>query len=145
MDKHKMERFLHPGTFAVASIFAPTQYPPVPLLAFADPLSAPSPSPSSKSKSNGREDSYADATVLHAPSPASSSSSFYTAGFRAMQAEGAEAGGQGSHTSVGTSQQQHQGGGEAGEPGERWQLAASGLLKGPDTDRIILKKIVLSG
>ncbi|CAI5522028.1 unnamed protein product, partial [Closterium sp. Naga37s-1] len=40
LDKHKFERFLLPGRFAVASIFAPTLFPPHPLLVFADPSSA---------------------------------------------------------------------------------------------------------
>ncbi|CAI5526321.1 unnamed protein product [Closterium sp. Naga37s-1] len=40
LDKHKFERFLHPGRFAVASIFAPTLFPPLPLLVFADPSAA---------------------------------------------------------------------------------------------------------
>ncbi|GJP72977.1 hypothetical protein CLOP_g3742 [Closterium sp. NIES-67] len=72
LDKHKFERFLHPGRFAVASIFAPTLFPPLPLLVFADPSAA---------------------SNQHA------------------------------------------------EEG----LAATGALRGPDPDRIILKKIVLSG
>ncbi|KAK9814203.1 hypothetical protein WJX72_002201 [[Myrmecia] bisecta] len=33
-DKHKMERFLHPGRHCMATIFAPISYPPLPLLAF---------------------------------------------------------------------------------------------------------------
>ncbi|CAN0924241.1 Pre-rRNA-processing protein TSR1 homolog [Linum grandiflorum] len=32
-DKHKMERFLHPGRFAMASIYAPISFPPQPLIA----------------------------------------------------------------------------------------------------------------
>ncbi|KAJ8437452.1 hypothetical protein Cgig2_031973 [Carnegiea gigantea] len=32
-DKHKMERFLHPGRFSVASIYAPISFPPLPLIA----------------------------------------------------------------------------------------------------------------
>ncbi|KAB5557761.1 hypothetical protein DKX38_008670 [Salix brachista] len=31
-DKHKMERFLHAGRFAVASIYAPISFPPLPLI-----------------------------------------------------------------------------------------------------------------
>lgn len=31
-DKHKFERFLLPGQVAVASVYAPIQYPPIPLL-----------------------------------------------------------------------------------------------------------------
>lgn len=33
-DKHKMERFLHPGRGAVATVFAPIMYGPQPLLVF---------------------------------------------------------------------------------------------------------------
>lgn len=33
-DKHKMERFLYEGHQAVASVYAPVTYPPMPLLAF---------------------------------------------------------------------------------------------------------------
>jgi len=36
MDKHKFERFLHPGRFAVASIFAPICFPPLPLIVFKE-------------------------------------------------------------------------------------------------------------
>ncbi|KAM1398258.1 hypothetical protein ACFX2I_015726 [Malus domestica] len=32
-DKHKMERFLHPGRFSMASIYAPISFPPLPLIA----------------------------------------------------------------------------------------------------------------
>ncbi|CAN4094075.1 unnamed protein product [Withania somnifera] len=32
-DKQKMERFLHPGRFSVASIYAPISFPPLPLIA----------------------------------------------------------------------------------------------------------------
>ncbi|KAF7829490.1 pre-rRNA-processing protein TSR1-like protein [Senna tora] len=31
-DKNKMERFLHPGCFSVASIYAPISFPPLPLI-----------------------------------------------------------------------------------------------------------------
>lgn len=31
-DKHKMERFLHPGNFCIASVYAPICYPPLPLI-----------------------------------------------------------------------------------------------------------------
>ncbi|KAG9144431.1 hypothetical protein Leryth_022932 [Lithospermum erythrorhizon] len=31
-DKHKMERFLHPGRFSIASIYAPICFPPLPLI-----------------------------------------------------------------------------------------------------------------
>lgn len=68
MDKHKLERFLHPGRFSVASVFAPICFPPLPLVVFKE---------------------------------------------------------------IGS--------------GERLTLAASGSLKSVDPDRIILKKIVLSG
>jgi len=30
MDKHKFERFLHPGRYSIASIYAPTAFPPAP-------------------------------------------------------------------------------------------------------------------
>ena len=33
-DKHKMERFFHPGDVTVASVFAPVHYPPAPVLVF---------------------------------------------------------------------------------------------------------------
>jgi hypothetical protein len=36
MDKHKFERFLHPGRFVIASIFAPISFPPLPLLVFKE-------------------------------------------------------------------------------------------------------------
>ncbi|KAI5062820.1 hypothetical protein GOP47_0021367 [Adiantum capillus-veneris] len=68
MDKHKLERFLHPGRFSVASIFAPICFLPLPLVVFKE-------------------------------------------------------------TGI----------------GERLTLAASGSLKSVDPDRIVLKKIVLSG
>lgn len=68
MDKHKLERFLHPGRFSVASVFAPICFPPLPLVVFKE-------------------------------------------------------------TGI----------------GERLTLVASGSLKSVDPDRIILKKIVLSG
>lgn len=32
-DKQKMERFLHPGRFSVASVYAPISFPPLPLIA----------------------------------------------------------------------------------------------------------------
>lgn len=32
-DKHKMERFLHAGTFSMASVYAPISFPPLPLIA----------------------------------------------------------------------------------------------------------------
>ncbi|KAL4202910.1 hypothetical protein AMTRI_Chr02g265850 [Amborella trichopoda] len=35
-DKHKMERFLHPGQFSVASIYAPISFPPLPLIALKE-------------------------------------------------------------------------------------------------------------
>ncbi|KAF3338094.1 Pre-rRNA-processing protein TSR1 [Carex littledalei] len=31
-DKHKLERFLHPGRFSVASVYAPICFPPLPLI-----------------------------------------------------------------------------------------------------------------
>ncbi|KAG0476165.1 hypothetical protein HPP92_013006 [Vanilla planifolia] len=31
-DKHKMERFLHPGRFSIASIYAPISFPPMPVV-----------------------------------------------------------------------------------------------------------------
>ncbi|XP_010266136.1 PREDICTED: pre-rRNA-processing protein TSR1 homolog isoform X2 [Nelumbo nucifera] len=31
-DKHKMERFLHAGRFAIASVYAPISFPPLPLI-----------------------------------------------------------------------------------------------------------------
>lgn len=36
MDKHKFERFLHPGRFAIASIFAPISFPTLPLIVFKE-------------------------------------------------------------------------------------------------------------
>ena len=30
-DKHKMERFLHPERFSIASVYAPICFPPLPL------------------------------------------------------------------------------------------------------------------
>jgi len=33
-DKHKMERFLHPGQSTVGTVYAPISHPPLPLLAF---------------------------------------------------------------------------------------------------------------
>lgn len=33
-DKHKLERFLHPGRFAMASVYAPVSFPPLPLIVF---------------------------------------------------------------------------------------------------------------
>lgn len=36
MDKHKLERFLHPGRFSVASVFAPICFAPLPLIAFKE-------------------------------------------------------------------------------------------------------------
>ncbi|KAH7302740.1 hypothetical protein KP509_23G085500 [Ceratopteris richardii] len=36
MDKHKLERFLQPGRFSVASVFAPICFPPIPLVVFKD-------------------------------------------------------------------------------------------------------------
>ncbi|XP_057857342.2 uncharacterized protein LOC131066561 isoform X1 [Cryptomeria japonica] len=35
-DKHKLERFLHPGHFSVASVFAPICFPPLPVIVFKD-------------------------------------------------------------------------------------------------------------
>ncbi|KAK1284113.1 hypothetical protein QJS10_CPB21g00790 [Acorus calamus] len=32
-DKHKMEKFLHPGRFSVASVYGPISFPPLPLIA----------------------------------------------------------------------------------------------------------------
>ncbi|KAL8172137.1 hypothetical protein V2J09_023941 [Rumex salicifolius] len=32
-DKQKMERFLHPGRFSIASVYAPISFPPLPLIA----------------------------------------------------------------------------------------------------------------
>jgi hypothetical protein len=34
MDKHKVERFLHPGAMMMASFYAPITFPPAPVLAF---------------------------------------------------------------------------------------------------------------
>lgn len=34
VDKHKMERFMHPGRAVVATVYAPISYPPLPALAF---------------------------------------------------------------------------------------------------------------
>eukprot|EP00850_Spirogloea_muscicola_P003380 SM000013S26549 [mRNA] locus=s13:989970:995494:+ [translate_table: standard] len=34
VDKHKAERFLQPGRFCIASVYAPISFPPLPLLAF---------------------------------------------------------------------------------------------------------------
>lgn len=31
-DKSKMERFLHPGRFSIASVYAPISFPPLPLI-----------------------------------------------------------------------------------------------------------------
>ncbi|KAH9303457.1 hypothetical protein KI387_015040, partial [Taxus chinensis] len=36
VDKHKLERFLHPGRFSVASVFAPICFPPLPVIVFKD-------------------------------------------------------------------------------------------------------------
>ncbi|KAL2630707.1 hypothetical protein R1flu_015393 [Riccia fluitans] len=36
VDKHKFERFLRPGQFALASVFAPVSYPPHPLVVFKE-------------------------------------------------------------------------------------------------------------
>eukprot|EP00252_Welwitschia_mirabilis_P018411 TRINITY_DN4091_c0_g1_i1.p1 TRINITY_DN4091_c0_g1~~TRINITY_DN4091_c0_g1_i1.p1 ORF type:complete len:804 (-),score=185.76 TRINITY_DN4091_c0_g1_i1:137-2548(-) len=36
MDKHKLERYLHPGNYCVASVFAPICFPPLPLIAFKE-------------------------------------------------------------------------------------------------------------
>jgi len=36
MDKHKLERFLHPGRFSVASVFAPVCFATLPLIAFKE-------------------------------------------------------------------------------------------------------------
>lgn len=36
LDKHKLERFLHPGRFSVASVFAPICFAPLPLVAFKE-------------------------------------------------------------------------------------------------------------
>lgn len=36
MDKHKLERFLHPGHFSVASVFAPISFAPLPFIAFKE-------------------------------------------------------------------------------------------------------------
>jgi pre-rRNA-processing protein TSR1 len=36
MDKHKFERFLPPGQFAIASVFAPVAFPPLPLIVFKE-------------------------------------------------------------------------------------------------------------
>ncbi|CAM6094599.1 unnamed protein product [Calypogeia fissa] len=36
MDKHKFERFLPPGQFAMASVFAPISFPTVPIIVFKD-------------------------------------------------------------------------------------------------------------
>lgn len=36
MDKHKFERFLHPGRFSIASVFAPISFPPLPLIVFKE-------------------------------------------------------------------------------------------------------------
>ena len=33
-DKHKLERYLHDGRPAIATVYAPISYPPSPLLAF---------------------------------------------------------------------------------------------------------------
>uniref|UniRef100_A0A7N0URR4 Bms1-type G domain-containing protein n=2 Tax=Kalanchoe fedtschenkoi TaxID=63787 RepID=A0A7N0URR4_KALFE len=35
-DKHKMERFIHPGRFSIASIYAPASFPPLPLVVFKE-------------------------------------------------------------------------------------------------------------
>lgn len=35
-DKHKMERFLHEGSFSIASIYAPISFPPLPLVVVKD-------------------------------------------------------------------------------------------------------------
>ncbi|CAD7695158.1 unnamed protein product [Ostreobium quekettii] len=41
-DKHKLERFLHPGRSCVASVYAPITYSPMPILAFkSDGISPP--------------------------------------------------------------------------------------------------------
>ncbi|KAF8061341.1 tsr1 [Scenedesmus sp. PABB004] len=66
-DKHKMERFLHPGKPGVGAVYAPISYPPLPLLAFK------------------------------------------------------------------------------AEPGCRPRLAAAGALRSVDPDRVVVKKVVLSG
>uniref|UniRef100_A0A7N0V6G7 Bms1-type G domain-containing protein n=1 Tax=Kalanchoe fedtschenkoi TaxID=63787 RepID=A0A7N0V6G7_KALFE len=42
-DKHKMERFLHPGRFSVASVYAPLSFPSLPLIAFKDAEGSTSP------------------------------------------------------------------------------------------------------
>ena len=36
-DKHKLERFLHPGRHSVATVYAPITYGPQPLLVFSVP------------------------------------------------------------------------------------------------------------
>jgi pre-rRNA-processing protein TSR1 len=41
MDKHKFERFLHPGRFSVATVFAPISFPPLPLLVFKEGVNGP--------------------------------------------------------------------------------------------------------
>lgn len=83
-DKHKMERFLHTGAHAVASVYAPISYGPLPVLAFKLP-------------------------------------------------EGAAA-------AAAAGQQQQQ-----GAPGAGAVLAATGAVRACDPDRIILKKITLTG
>ncbi|CAM8972252.1 unnamed protein product [Rhodiola kirilowii] len=42
-DKHKMERFLHPGRFSVASIYAPVSFPTLPLVAIKESEGSASP------------------------------------------------------------------------------------------------------
>ncbi len=104
-DKHKMERFLHAGSHAVASVYAPISYGPLPALAFMLP-----------------EASSSSAGAAAPPSAAG--------GSIAGGASGISASGRGLALLAG---------------GSGAELAAAGAVRGCDPDRIVLKKITLTG
>jgi len=127
-DKAMVQRFLQPGGFSVASVFGQVTFPPAPVLMFLPSKASSLPS-AVLDPVDPAEGSMADLSSLSASSSSSSAStSSSSVSFTADTTENAIA-----DYPFPTSEV------EAGE------LVASGSYMGADTDRVLVKRVILTG